>query len=256
MNTLIALLIPVIGTTLGSAFVFLLRGEMNRIVEKALLGFAAGVMIAAGIWSLLLPSMEMAGEGAARVIPAATGFALGMAFLLCVDTFTPHQHISSATPEGPHSALTKSQMLALAVTIHNLPEGMAVGVVIASMINQGIEPSLAGAMAISLGIAIQNIPEGAIISMPLRAAGNSRLRSFTIGTLSGLVEPVGAMAVILLAESLTGVLPYLLGFAAGAMTYVVVEELIPAASAGRHSNVSVVGFGVGFILMMVMDCVL
>ncbi|MGN0030281.1 MAG: ZIP family metal transporter [Marinilabiliaceae bacterium] len=256
MNIFIALLIPVIGTTLGSAFVFFMHGEMNRLTEKALLGFAAGVMIAAGIWSLLLPSMEMSGEGAMRVVPAATGFAIGMAFLLCVDTFTPHQHISSATPEGPHSALSKSQMLALAVTIHNIPEGMAVGVVIASMLTQGIEPTLSGALAVSLGIAIQNIPEGAIISMPMRAAGNSRRKSFAIGTLSGLVEPVGAMAVILLAEVLTGVLPYLLGFAAGAMTYVVVEELIPAASAGRHSNISVIGFGVGFLLMMVMDSVL
>lgn len=256
MNIALSLLIPVVGTTLGSACVFFMRERMGRLTEKGLMGFAAGVMIAAAVWSLLLPSMEMAGGGAERVIPAAVGFAVGMAFLLCVDTFTPHQHISSPSPEGPKSRLTKSQKLALAVTIHNLPEGMAVGVVIAGMITQGMEPTLAGALAISLGIAIQNIPEGAIISMPMCAAGNSRRRSFAIGTLSGLVEPVGAMAVILLAESLTGVLPYMLGFAAGAMCYVVVEELIPAASAGQHSNISVIGFGVGFALMMVMDSVL
>lgn len=256
MNIFLSLLIPVIGTTLGSAFVFFMHERMGRLTEKGLMGFAAGVMMAAAVWSLLLPSMEMAGTGAGRVIPAAVGFGLGMAFLLGVDTFTPHKHVESVTPEGPKSGLTESQMLALAVTIHNLPEGMAVGVVIASMLTQGIEPTLAGALSISLGIAIQNIPEGAIISMPMRAAGNSRRRSFAIGTLSGLVEPVGAVAVILLAETLTGVLPYMLGFAAGAMTYVVVEELIPAASAGRHSNISVIGFGVGFVLMMVMDSVL
>ena len=246
MNTLLSLLIPVLGTTLGSAFVFFMRDQMPRLTEKALLGFASGVMVAAAVWSLLIPSMEM-GDGAGRVIPAAVGFGLGMAFLLGVDTLTPHLHAHSVTPEGPHSHLSKSQMLALAVTIHNLPEGMAVGVVIASMMSAGVEPTLSGSLAISLGIAIQNIPEGAIISMPMRAAGNSRRRSFAIGTLSGLVEPVGAMAVILLSEVLTGVLPYLLGFAAGAMMYVVVEELIPEASTGRHSNI---------VLMMVMDSVL
>ena len=256
MFTFIALLIPVLGTTLGSAFVFFMRGEMPRLTEKALLGFASGVMIAAGIWSLLIPSMEMSGEGAWRVLPAAVGFALGMAFLLAVDTFTPHQHVDSATPEGPKSHLTQSQMLALAVTIHNLPEGMAVGVVIAEMLASGVEPSLSGSLAISLGIAIQNIPEGAIISMPMCAAGNSKVRSFGIGFASGLVEPIGAMAVILLAGVFGGILPYLLGFAAGAMMYVVVEELIPGASVGRHSNISVIGFAVGFLLMMVMDSVL
>ena len=255
MNILLPLLIPVMGTTLGSALVFLMRGQIPRMTAKALLGFASGVMVAASVWSLLIPSMEM-GEGAERVIPAAVGFCLGMVFLLGVDTFTPHLHAHSATPEGPHTGLTKSQMLALAVTIHNLPEGMAVGVVIAGMISAGVEPTVGGALAISLGIAIQNIPEGAIISMPIRAAGCNRLKSFAIGTVSGLVEPVGAMTVILLAETLTGVMPYLLGFAAGAMMYVVVEELIPEASSGRHSNIAVLGFGVGFVLMMVMDCVL
>lgn len=255
-NVVLALAIPVLGTTLGSAFVFLMRGSMPRLAEKALLGFASGVMVAASVWSLLIPSMEMtAGNGQWASAPAAIGFALGMGFLLLIDTFTPHLHAVGDKPEGVRSHLSKASMLALAVAIHNLPEGMAVGVVVADAIDTG-GVTAAGVWAVSLGIAIQNIPEGAIISMPLKAAGGGAWRSFGIGTLSGLVEPVGAVAVMALAEVLKGALPYLLGFAAGAMLYVVVEELIPEALAGRHSNVSTIGFGAGFTLMMMLDTIL
>ena len=244
MTTLIiGLLIPLLGTMLGSAFVFLMKDEMSARVQKSLLGFASGVMVAASVWSLLIPSMEMeADSGRWAVLPAAIGFLLGMGFLLLIDELTPHLHIGTDKPEGPRSQLSRTAMLALAVTIHNLPEGMAVGVV--------------SAVAVSLGIAIQNVPEGAIISMPMRAAGNSRWRSFLLGSLSGAVEPIGAIAVLLLASLLTPVLPYMLAFAAGAMFYVVVEELIPEASSGQHSNLSTIGFAVGFVLMMVLDVVM
>ena len=254
----IGLLIPLLGTMLGSAFVFFMKGDMSERVQKTLLGFASGVMVAAAIWSLLIPAMEMdaTGGGWLSVIPAAVGFLLGIGFLLALDELTPHLHLGSERPEGPRSRLSRTAMLALAVTIHNLPEGMAVGVVLAGA-EQGIaDISLASAVAVSLGIAIQNIPEGAIISMPLRAEGNSRWRSFWLGSLSGAVEPVGGLAIILLASVLTPVLPYLLAFAAGAMFYVVVEELIPEASAGRHTNLSTIGFALGFVLMMVLDVVM
>ena len=253
----IGLLIPLLGTMLGSAFVFLMKGEMSLRLQKTLLGFASGVMIAASVWSLLIPAMEMeANKGALSVLPAAVGFLLGIGFLFLIDELTPHLHIGTDKPEGMTSRLSKTAMLALAVTIHNLPEGMAVGVVFAGAENGMANISIASAVAVSLGIAIQNIPEGAIISMPMRAAGNSRWKSFLIGSLSGAVEPVGAVAVLLLASLLMPVLPYMLAFAAGAMFYVVLEELIPEASNGQHSNLSTIGFAIGFVLMMVLDVVM
>ena len=257
MSLFLGLLIPLLGTMLGSAFVFFMKDEMPERVQKTLLGFASGVMVAASVWSLLIPAMEMEeGQGAFSVVPASVGFLLGIGFLLLLDELTPHLHLGSSSPEGPRSRLSRTAMLALAVTIHNLPEGMAVGVVFAGA-EQGVGGlSLASAVAVSLGIAIQNVPEGAIISMPMRAEGNSRWRSFLIGSLSGAVEPIGGLAVVLLASLLTPVLPYMLAFAAGAMFYVVVEELIPEASSGKHSNLSTIGFAVGFVLMMVLDVVM
>ena len=253
----IGLLIPLLGTMLGSAFVFFMKDEMPDRVQKTLLGFASGVMVAASVWSLLIPAMEMEEtKGAWAVLPAAIGFLLGIGFLLMIDELTPHLHLGNAQPEGPRSRLSRTAMLALAVTIHNLPEGMAVGVVFAGAESGVSNISLASAVAVSLGIAIQNVPEGAIISMPMRAEGNSRWRSFWIGSLSGVVEPVGGFAVVLLASLLTPILPYMLAFAAGAMFYVVVEELIPEASLGRHTNLSTIGFAVGFVLMMVLDVVM
>ena len=214
-------------------------------------------MVAASVWSLLIPAMDMESEsGKWAVMPAAVGFLLGMGFLLLIDCLTPHLHIGTDKPEGLHSQLSRTAMLALAVTIHNLPEGMAVGVVFAGADNATSNISLTSALAVSVGIAIQNIPEGAIISMPMRAEGNSRLRSFLIGSLSGAVEPIGAVAVLLLASLLVPVLPYMLAFAAGAMFYVVIEELIPEASSGQHSNLSTIGFAFGFVLMMVLDVVM
>lgn len=251
------LLIPLLGTTLGAAFVFFMKKEMPVRLQKALLGFASGVMVAASVWSLLIPAIEAeAHKGAWAVMPAAVGFLLGIVFLLAIDELTPHLHAGTNTPEGPRSKLSRTAMLTLAVTIHNLPEGMAVGVVLAGASQGTAGLSMSAAIAVSLGIAIQNIPEGAIISMPMRAAGNSRGRSFLIGTLSGIVEPLGGLLVILLAAWLTPVLSYLLAFAAGAMLYVVVEELIPEASQGRHSNLSTIGFAIGFVLMMVLDVIL
>ena len=259
MNTSIiaTLLIPFAGTLIGSAFVFFMKKEMPALLQKALLGFASGVMVAASVWSLLIPSMEMsAGEGICTVLPAAIGFIAGMGFLLAVDYLTPHLHIGDESPEGLKARISKTAMLALAVTIHNIPEGMAVGVVIAGSLQDGIGIAPAAAMATAIGIAIQNIPEGAIISMPMGAAGHSRRKSFLIGGLSGIVEPIGAVLVILLASLMTPILPYFLAFAAGAMLYVVVEELIPEASVGQHSNISTIGFAIGFVLMMVLDVVL
>ena len=249
---IIALTLPLLGTMTGAAFVFFMKHEMPTLV-----GFASGVMVAASVWSLLIPGMELSGgEGWVKVMPVAAGFLCGIGFLLAIDYLTPHLHIGGSAPEGPRSRLSRTAMLSLAVTIHNLPEGMAVGVVIAGAMQGEAGITAAGAMAMSLGIAIQNIPEGAIISMPLRAEGNSRTRSFAIGSLSGVVEPIGAAAVILLASAVAPVMPYLLAFAAGAMIYVVVEELIPEASEGSHSNLGTIGFAIGFTLMMMLDVVL
>lgn len=257
MTVALGLLIPLLGTVLGSAFVFFMKKEMSSQLQKSLLGFASGVMVAASIWSLLIPAIEMeADSGRWSVLPAAVGFALGIGFLLLVDMLTPHLHLKSNKPEGLRSRLSRTAMLSLAVTIHNLPEGMAVGVVIAGAGQGDAGISLAGAIAVSIGIAIQNIPEGAIISMPMRAEGNSCLKSFLIGSLSGVVEPIGGLAIVLLSSVMIPVLPYMLAFAAGAMMYVVVEELIPEASSGEHSNLSTVGFAIGFILMMVLDVVM
>ena len=257
MTLVIGFLIPLLGTMLGSAFVFLMKDEMSARVQKTLLGFASGVMVAASVWSLLIPAMDMvADSGKWSVVPAAVGFLLGIGFLLALDELTPHLHIDSDTPEGLRSRLSRTAMLTLAVTIHNLPEGMAVGVVFAGAEQGAAGLTLASAVAVSLGIAIQNIPEGAIISMPMRAEGNSKWRSFLIGSLSGFVEPVGALAVMLLASLLMPVMPYMLAFSAGAMMYVVVEELIPEASSGNHSNLSTIGFSIGFVLMMVLDVVM
>ena len=250
-------MIPLLGTMLGAAFVFLMKDEMSSRLQKALLGFASGVMVAASVWSLLIPAMEMEeAKGAWSVFPAAVGFLLGIGFLLLLDELTPHLHIGTDKPEGPRSRLSRTAMLALAVTIHNLPEGMAVGVVFAGAEGGIGGLSLTSALAVSIGIAIQNVPEGAIISMPMRAAGNSRWRSFVIGSLSGAVEPIGGLAVVLLASLMMPAMPYLLAFAAGAMLYVVIEELIPEASEGAHSNLSTIGFAIGFVLMMVLDVVM
>lgn len=227
------------------------------LLQKTLNGFAAGVMVAAGVWSLLIPAMEMTGEeGIMRVVPAVTGFLGGILFLLFLDSVVPHQHIDSSRSEGPKSRLSRTSKLVFAVTLHNLPEGMAVGVALAAALEHNAYLPMAGALTLAVGIAIQNFPEGAIVSMPLHSAGNSRWRSFLIGTLSGVVEPIGAVATLLLASVVIPVLPYLLSFAAGAMMYVVVEELIPETQEGEHSNMGTLGFTVGFALMMVLDVVL
>ena len=254
---IIGLLLPFAGTTLGAACVFLMKKQMPDLVQKTLLGFASGVMVAASVWSLLIPSIEMSGtENATRVIPAVSGFIAGIAFLLLMDRITPHLHLGSPSPEGPHSKLSRTSMLVLAVTLHNIPEGMAVGVMYAGFLAGNAQITAASALALSLGIAIQNFPEGAIISMPLRAEGVSKDRAFWGGVLSGVVEPIGAVLTILAASLIVPALPYLLSFAAGAMLYVVVEELIPEMSQGAHSNIGTVFFAVGFSLMMVLDVAL
>lgn len=257
MQLALGLLIPFAGTTLGSAMVFCMRREMNKKLEKMLLGFAAGVMIAASVWSLLIPAIDMAEEqGKIAWIPAAVGFLGGVAFLLGLDSLIPHLHLESTEPEGLEANLKKTTMLVLAVTLHNIPEGMAVGAALAAALEHNAFLPMAAALALSLGIAIQNFPEGAIVSMPLRMAGNSRRKSFVIGALSGVVEPIAAAVTILLASVVLPILPYLLAFAAGAMMYVVVEELIPETQEGSHSNMGTVGFAVGFLLMMLLDVVL
>lgn len=254
----LGLLVPFIGTVLGSAMVFLLKDEISLRLQKLLIGFASGIMIAASVWSLLIPSIEMAeGRGTqAAWFPAATGFLAGMAFLLVLDSFIPHLHLHSNEPEGVRAKLKKTTMLIFTVTLHNIPEGMAVGVVLAGMIEGVPNITVAGAMALSLGIAIQNFPEGAIISMPLKGIGQSRAKAFIGGTLSGIVEPIAGIITILLIQITLPVLPYLLAFAAGAMIYVVVEELIPDAQSGKHSNAGTIGVALGFVLMMVLDVAL
>lgn len=236
---------------------FMMRKNMNPRLQKALVGFAAGVMVAASVWSLLIPSIEMTGkQGFASIVPAIVGFMVGILFLLLLDEIVPHQHIESSESEGPKSHLSRTSKLVFAVTLHNIPEGMAVGVAMAAVLEQSSYISMAAAMALSVGIAIQNFPEGAIISMPLHTAGNSRMKSFIIGSLSGIVEPIGAILTILLASLVVPILPYLLAFAAGAMMYVVVEELIPETQEGKHSNIGTLGFTLGFLLMMALDVLL
>lgn len=233
------------------------KHAIPSVLQKALTGFAAGVMVAASVWSLLIPSIEMSdNEGFMKIMPAIFGFLLGIVFLLFLDSVVPHQHIDSSRSEGPRSHLSKTAKLVFAVTLHNIPEGMAVGVGLAAAMENNTYMPMAGAVALALGIAIQNFPEGAIVSMPLRSAGNSRLKSFVMGTLSGVVEPIGTVLTILLASIILPALPYLLAFAAGAMMYVVVEELIPETQNGKHSNMGTVGFAVGFLLMMSLDVLL
>jgi ZIP family zinc transporter len=258
MYVIVGLLIPFLGTLLGAAMVFLLKDDIPPRLQKLLLGFASGVMIAASVWSLLMPAIEMAEEQGrvATWIPAAGGFLAGMAFLLLLDSFIPHLHINSDEPEGVRASLKKTTMLVFAVTLHNIPEGMAVGVVLAAMMQDATNITMASAMALSLGIAIQNFPEGAIVSMPLKGVGKSRTKAFCYGTLSGIVEPIAGILTILLIQFTLPILPYLLAFAAGAMIYVVVEELIPEAQSGSHSNIATVGVALGFTLMMILDVAL
>lgn len=257
MTEAITLLIPLLGTALGSSMVFLMKKEISPRVEKALLGFAAGVMIAASVWSLLIPAIDMAQEqGKIAWVPAAAGFLLGIAFLLLLDTLTPHLHLDSDKPEGIPAKLPRTTMMLFAVTLHNIPEGMAVGVAYAGATAGNAGIAMTGALALSLGIAIQNFPEGAIISMPLRSAGMSRTKAFFCGMLSGAVEPVGGFITILLVARITSVLPYLLSFAAGAMIYVVIEELIPESQSGEHTNIGTVGAALGFVVMMILDVAL
>lgn len=251
------ILIPFLGTTLSSACVLFMKNRLNPLVQRALTGFAAGVMVAASIWSLLIPAMEQSESmGKLSFLPAAAGFWFGILFLLLLDRTVPHLHMNSSKAEGPKSSLQKQVLLVLAVTLHNLPEGMAVGVVYAGWLAGDAGITAMGALALSLGIAIQNFPEGAIISMPLRAEGVSKGKAFLYGTLSGAVEPVGAALTILAAGFVVPLLPYLLSFAAGAMVYVVVEELIPEMSEGKHSNVGTVLFAAGFTVMMALDVAL
>lgn len=250
-------LVPFIGTSLGAAAVLFMRRNLNEMVQRALTGFAAGVMVAASIWSLIIPAIEQSeAMGAWAFVPAFVGFWVGIVFLLVLDGIIPHLHMMSDEAEGPRTSLTRTAMLVLAVVLHNLPEGMAVGVVYAARLAGSADITAAGALALSLGIAIQNLPEGAIISMPLHAEGVSKPKSFLYGVLSGAVEPVGALLTIAAAGLVTSLLPYLLSFAAGAMVYVVVEELIPEMSHGKHSNLGTIMFALGFTVMMALDVAL
>lgn len=256
-NIVIGLLIPFIGTTLGSAMVYLLKDKVNIKIEKVLLGFASGVMIAASVWSLLIPSIKMAEkQGTIAWMPASIGFILGIAFLLLLDRIIPHLHINENKPEGPKTKISKTMMLVLAVTLHNIPEGMAVGVVFAGLLTGNTAISVAGAFALSMGIALQNFPEGAIISMPLKSEGISKNKSFIYGVLSGIVEPIAGLITILLTSAISSVLPYFLSFAAGAMIYVVAEELIPDSQNGKHSDLGTIGLAIGFVIMMILDVAL
>jgi ZIP family zinc transporter len=257
MNVAIGLLIPFLGTTAGAACVFFLKNSISPGLQRIFTGFAAGVMVAASVWSLLIPSMEMCDNmGKMAFLPALIGLMAGIFFLLLMDSFIPHLHVGSSKPEGAKSSLGRTAMLMLAVTIHNLPEGAACGAIFAGVVNGDGAVTMAGAVTLAIGIAIQNFPEGAIISLPLRSEGNSRGKSFVLGVLSGAVEPIGALITLLLANIVTPILPYMLAFAAGAMLYVVVEELIPEASEGEHSNVGTIAFAIGFALMMVLDVTL
>jgi len=257
METFLGILIPFLGTTLGAACVFFMKKSLSDLVRRSLAGFAAGVMVAASIWSLLIPAIEQSdGMGKLSFLPAFIGFWGGMLFLLLLDRLIPHLHVGSEQAEGPKSKLGRTTMMMLAVTLHNIPEGMAVGVVYAGFLSGNTQITAASALALSLGIAIQNFPEGAIISMPLRAEGEKKSKAFLGGVISGVVEPIGAVLTIVAAQFVIPALPYLLSFAAGAMLYVVVEELIPEMSQGRHSNLGTVFFAVGFSVMMALDVAL
>ena len=255
-ETILGIMIPFFGTSLGAAMVFVLKKNISDHIQKILTGFAAGVMVAASFWSLLAPALESSeAMGTWSFVPAAVGFLVGVGFLLLLDEVTPHLHFNNQE-EGPRSGLKRTTKLILAVTLHNIPEGMAVGVVYAGFLSGNTGISAAGALALALGIAIQNFPEGAIVSMPLRAEGMSKGRTFLFGVLSGVVEPIAATITILAAEAVVPIMPYLLAFAAGAMMYVVVEELIPEMSEGKHSNLGTIAFSLGFVLMMVLDVAL
>ncbi len=257
LNTWYGILIPFLGTSLGAACVFFMKKTMSISVQRALTGFAGGVMVAASVWSLLIPALDQSeAMGVWSFIPAAVGFWVGILFLLLLDHLLPHLHRNAEQAEGPKTKLQRTTMLVLAVTLHNIPEGMAVGVVLAGYLADNAGISLAGALALSVGIAIQNFPEGAIISMPLKSEGVSKTKSFVYGVLSGVVEPLGAILTILAADLVVPALPYFLSFAAGAMIYVVVEELIPEMSQGKHSNIGTIFFAVGFTVMMILDVAL
>lgn len=256
-TTITGILIPFVGTTLGAAMVFFMKNEMSIRLTRILLGFASGVMLAASVWSLLLPSIEQTeASGGIAWLPAAIGFLAGIGFLLLLDTVIPHLHRDAKDAEGMPSKLKKDTMLFLAIVLHNIPEGMAVGVVFAGTLAGNESMTMASAIALSIGIAIQNFPEGAIVSMPLRTQGHSRTSAFWYGTASGVVEPIAAVITILLTELLVPILPYLLAFAAGAMVYVVVEELIPELQSHGHSNTGIIGLAFGFVLMMILDVAL
>lgn len=257
MEYMLGLLIPFLGTTLGAGCVLFMKDMLRDGIQRALLGFASGVMVAASVWSLLLPSIDMSSHmGKFAFFPAVIGLMLGITFLYALDKLIPHLHMNETKPEGPKSQLTKTAMLILAVTLHNIPEGMAVGVVFAGLLGDNANVSMAGAYALAIGIAIQNFPEGAIISLPLRAEGNSKGKSFLYGMLSGIVEPIAGGVTLLMANYISAALPYFLSFAAGAMIYVVVEELLPEASEGNKTDICTWGFAVGFAVMMVLDVAL
>jgi len=257
LRIIVGVLVPLLGTTLGAGTVFFLKRDMKPAVQKALLGFASGVMIAASVWSLLIPAIEMTeAAGGTPWLPAVAGFLAGIGFLLFLDTVIPHLHLNSDEPEGRPSGIGKSLMLILAVTLHNIPEGMAVGVVLAGMLEGGSVITVAGAFTLAVGIALQNFPEGAIISMPLVGSGLSKGKAFRYGFISGVVEPIAAVITILLTSLILPILPYVLSFAAGAMIYVVVEALIPEAQSGEHSNIGTVTTALGFALMMLLDVAL
>ena len=256
METIIGLTIPFLGPVLGAAIVLMMRNGISERTNSSMLGFASGVMVAASFWSLLQPALEQVGEGIGNTWPVLAGFAAGVCFLLLLDTVIPHQHSDNEPPEGPKSSLSRATKMILAVGLHNIPEGMAVGVVLSGVMGGNTSLTVAGALALSIGMAIQNIPEGAIISIPLHGEGKSKPKAFLLGALSGLVEPLAAVATMLFLSDSAGAMPVLLAFAAGAMLYVVVEELIPSSQQGKHSNIGTICFAVGFVLMMLLDAVL
>ena len=258
-DVLLAIWIPFLGTALGSMCVLFMKNQLNAKVQKALSGFAAGIMVAASVWSLLIPAIDQSGDegmGKLSFIPASIGFIVGIFFLLLLDILIPHLHVNAEKAEGPKSSLKKSTMLILAVTLHNIPEGMAVGVTFAGMLAEDSSITFMGAMALTIAIAVQNFPEGAIVSMPVCAAGAGKGKACLYGVLSGIVEPIGALITIWLSHYILGAMPYLLAFAAGAMIYVVVEELIPESAEGEHSNIGTIGFALGFVIMMILDVAL